>query len=62
MIHSNLTLDAGNTKLFEKIVREVAFIAIEERENALAHHLLSTYANSNAQKHLDYLVSNTPGL
>lgn len=40
----------------------MAFIAIEERENTIAHHLLSTYANNNAQKYLDYLVSNTPGL
>lgn len=40
----------------------MAFIALEERENVLAHHLLSTYANSNAQKSLDYLISATPEL
>ena len=31
MIHNNLTVDVGEVKLFQKIVREVAFIAIEER-------------------------------
>lgn len=49
-------------KLFQSIVREVAFIAIEERENILAHHLLSSYANGHAMKQLDYLVETTPAL
>jgi hypothetical protein len=29
MIHDHMTVEARNVKLFQKIVREVAFIAIE---------------------------------
>ena len=35
MIHNNLTVDV-EVKLFQNMIREVAFIAIEERENGLA--------------------------
>lgn len=49
MIHNNLTVDV-EVKLFQNMIREVAFIAIEERENGLAHHLLSSYANGHAMR------------
>lgn len=57
-----MTAEPKEVKIFQKIVREVAFIAIEERENIQAHHLLTTYASANAVKYIDYLVSNTPDL
>ena len=58
LIFENLTTEVADQKIFQKIIREVSFIAIEEHEKVLAHQLLTSYA-SNSQKALDYLVNST---
>lgn len=61
LIYENLTTEVADQKIFQKIIREVSFIAIEEHEKVLAHQLLTSYA-SNSQKALDYLVNSTKEL
>lgn len=61
LIYENLTIEVADQKIFQKIIREVSFIAIEEHEKVLAHQLLTSYAN-NSHKALDYLVNSTKEL
>jgi protein transport protein SEC31 len=55
-IFEGITVEVADSRIFHKLVKEVAFIALEEGEKSLSHSLFVKYLPSNCQRHVDYLV------
>ena len=47
---------------FERILRELAFICLENNHKLLAHQIFTEYLPYSSQRHIDYLVNNTEEL
>lgn len=57
-----MTVDIQNVQPFNRIIKEVAFIAIEYHQKSLAHTIFVKYLPNNHMRYIDYLINTTKEL